>query len=287
MLGQYLKHLLIHTPFEGVARGLRDVLSTPSRFSHRELEAIREEERYVAQACRMILTPQSNTIDVGAHLGSQLGVLVDLAPEGHHIAFEPVPHKARWLRRKFPRVDVREAALHNGSQRSEFFVNTSQPGYSGLRPHKAQDDVLERIVVQQCSLDEAIGPNRDIDFIKIDVEGGELCVLQGASELIERCRPTLLFESTRSGTSAWNVTPDELFEFLHVRGYSVFFPRAFVCNGAALTEAEFVEAHEYPFRALNFIAVAHERPLGRRLRRSDATPLQSERVRVSERSRVA
>jgi FkbM family methyltransferase len=33
-----------------------------------------------------------------------------------------------------------------------------------------------------------------VDFIKIDVEGGELSVLEGAKETIHRCRPVLLVE---------------------------------------------------------------------------------------------
>ena len=36
--------------------------------------------------------------------------------------------------------------------------------------------------------------NKDFDFIKIDVEGMEIKVLNGMKALISRCRPTLFVE---------------------------------------------------------------------------------------------
>ena len=38
------------------------------------------------------------------------------------------------------------------------------------------------------------------EFIKIDVEGHELQVLQGARETLKRYRPTLIFETTQNET---------------------------------------------------------------------------------------
>ena len=212
----------------------------------------------------MILTSEANTIDIGAHLGSQLSLQVRLAHRGRHMAFEPVPQKARWLRQKFPEVDVREVALHERASRNEFFVNTARPGYSGLRPHEAKEGDFYRITVQQQSLDDVLGDSAEIDFIKIDVEGGELFVLKGAVGVLARCKPTLLFESTSSGLQAWGLCPDDLFQFLNEHGYRIYLPRSFVSAGRALEREEFAAAHEYPFWAFNFIAVADERPLGRK-----------------------
>jgi FkbM family methyltransferase len=283
MLGLYFRHLLIRTPMEGLLQRAKRMLSLPQRMQHPELGAIFDEEKFVSEACRMILTSDANTIDIGAHLGSQLNVQLKLAHRGRHIAFEPVPHKARWLRKKFPEVDVREVALHQEARRNNFFVNTSKPGYSGLRKHEANDDTVYRITVQQQSLDAALGDECVVDFVKIDVEGGELFVLKGAEELLRRCRPTLLFESTASGLAAWGLAPDELFQFLHERDYRIYLPRAFVCAGRALEREEFAAAHQYPFLAFNFIAVAKERPLGRkRVRRPSNMSLLESTIDVSE-----
>lgn len=265
MLSLYLRHLVIRTPIEGLMQRVKGVLTVPRRMQHPELRAIFDEGKFVEEACRMILTSDANTIDIGAHLGSQLSLQVHLAHRGRHMAFEPVPQKARWLRQKFPEVDVREVALHQeASSHHDFFVNASRPGYSGLRKHDAADDDVYRITVQQQSLDEVLGDAPDIDFIKIDVEGGELFVLKGAVRVLARCKPTLLFESTSSGLSAWGLSPDDLFQFLTEQGYRIFLPRAFVAAGRPLERDEFAAAHQYPFWAFNFIAVAKERPLGRK-----------------------
>lgn len=268
MLVQYLKHLAVHTPLERAAKTMRVVAALVDHVRSPELAAIHDEPRYLDAACRLLLTPEANTIDVGAHLGSQLSMFVDLAPQGSHMAFEPVPQKARWLRSKFPGVDVRQIALCNTAGEGKFFVNVTQPGYSGLRPHAAANDVLRRIVVQQSTLDASTEPRQEVDMIKLDVEGAELFVLQGAEQLLARCRPTLLFESTRSAMQPYGLTPDSMYTFLSERGYRVFLPRSFVNGGLPLEREEFAEAHEYPFLAFNFIACAPERALGRRRRRA-------------------
>lgn len=264
MLTLYLKHLLVHTPIERLAFGIQNTLMIPERVRHPELAAIHDEPRYIDTACRMLLRPDSNAVDIGAHLGAQLATFVSLARLGKHIAFEPVPFKARWLRRKFPKVEVRELALHETSGKRTFFVNVSRPGYSGLRPHQALRDVVQEITVEQQRLDDVVGDRAEIDLIKIDVEGAELFALKGATRLLARCRPTLVFESTQSGLATWNLTPDNLYTFLRDLGYRVYLPRTFVNGGNPLDQDEFAVSHQYPFRALNFIGVAQDRPLGRR-----------------------
>jgi FkbM family methyltransferase len=47
--------------------------------------------------------------------------------------------------------------------------------------------------VRTVTIDNAAN-GREIDFIKIDVEGAEIDVLRGATETIDRCRPTIVFE---------------------------------------------------------------------------------------------
>lgn len=264
MLTQYIKHLIVHTPLEAAAQQLQHGLQGLRRWSHPELISIHEEPRWVDHACRLVLRPDSNTIDIGAHLGTQLGRFVDLAPLGHHMAFEPVPHKARWLRRKFPSVEVHELALHETSSVQRFFVNETAPGYSGLRRHQRTHDNVREITVTQHRLDDVIDHTRPVDLVKLDVEGAELFVLRGATRLLSRHQPTLLFEPTLSALAAWELTPSTLFGLLEQHGYRVYLPRVFVNGGSPLSSGEFAASHEYPFRAFNFVAVGKDRPLGRR-----------------------
>lgn len=53
----------------------------------------------------------------------------------------------------------------------------------------------------------------NIDIIKIDVEGYELFVLEGAKNTIKRCRPVIQLEVNENHLKNFNVTPEQLFEF--------------------------------------------------------------------------
>lgn len=76
------------------------------------------------------------------------------------------------------------------------------------------------------ALAERLAPSDAVGFIKIDVEGHELAVLEGARATIERHRPALLLEiEFRHGARV-----AETFAFLQQRDY-----RAFVVVGSTLS----------------------------------------------------
>jgi hypothetical protein len=64
-----------------------------------------------------------------------------------------------------------------------------------------------------------------VDFIKLDVEGMELEVLRGGTQLIERARPVILFEVHLSQLRAHDVLPRALEKFFTARGYALYVPR--------------------------------------------------------------
>ena len=57
----------------------------------------------------------------------------------------------------------------------------------------------------------------DVDFIKIDVEGFELPVVQGAEETICRCKPHMVVEQ-KGNESAYGGAKNEAAEFLYALG---------------------------------------------------------------------
>ena len=87
---------------------MRRVIHAARRLRRRFLPAhvradIRDTELLVA-LMEEVLEPDSDCLDVGAHAGSVLAELVRLAPEGRHIAWEPLPEFAERLRRAYPDV---------------------------------------------------------------------------------------------------------------------------------------------------------------------------------------
>ena len=54
----------------------------------------------------------------------------------------------------------------------------------------------------------------DVDAIKIDVEGSELLVMQGAKNTIERCRPSVQVEIVPKQCNLFNYEPQDLYDYM-------------------------------------------------------------------------
>ncbi len=253
----YVKHLLIRTPFYRPLSKLRYLVTYWKRRRHPELTAIYEEPVAIEEMMRKVMGESWNCVDVGCHLGSVLNEFVTLAPQGKHYAFEAVPQKAAWLRRKFPEVAIMNVALSDTSGKTTFYENTERSGFSGLQPHSYEpDEGFKEHTVECKRLDDVLPADYAVNFLKVDVEGAELKVLQGALKVIERCRPFILFECTRSGLSQYVIPPGDLYLFFSkTLGYDVFVVKDWLIGGKPLTRGAFVEAITYPFAAFNFLAV--------------------------------
>ena len=61
-----------------------------------------------------------------------------------------------------------------------------------------------------------------IDFLKCDVEGGELLVFKGAAKVISRDVPIIFSEMLRKWTAKFNYHPNDIIDFLSAFGYHCF-----------------------------------------------------------------
>ena len=129
-------------------------------------------------------------VDVGANYGEMtLGVPV---PAGARIVcFEPnprvLPHLRRSLREAGLAVDLREEAVGAREGTADFALDTVWSGRSGLAAVRRTDveNPVETVTVPVVTLDSALAPSdTDSVCLKVDVEGGELDVLEGARRLL-------------------------------------------------------------------------------------------------------
>jgi FkbM family methyltransferase len=160
----------------------------------------RRENHYLKLLIRFALRANSNCLDVGSNHGIFLSDICRVAPEGHHIAYEPIPVLNENLIRSFPTVEVRQAALSDRNGSAEF-VHVTDPGLQGLSGLADQVDLsnraeasTERITVRTERLDDRVPKGWLPDFVKIDVEGAEHLVLKGAAETLCRAKPIVAFE---------------------------------------------------------------------------------------------
>ncbi len=132
---------------------------------------------------------------------------------------------ARLLRRTSARnVSVHEIALSDHDGDAELLVIPQGDDGAvvyGLASLEARADPSARLVsahVPIARLDAVI--DQDVAFVKIDVEGHELNVLNGAVELLERCQPVFLVEAEdRHRAEATR----SVFEFFRSKSYRGFF----------------------------------------------------------------
>jgi FkbM family methyltransferase len=141
--------------------------------------------------------------------------MVNRAPQGRHYAFEPIPVLAEQLRETYPQVQVRQAALYNEPGEAEFLLVPEDMGYSGLRERAYPGDYHpEPIQVPLERLDDVLPDDYVPHLIKIDVEGAELQVFQGALQTLKRHRPVLVFEHGPGASDRYGTTPEAVHDLL-------------------------------------------------------------------------
>lgn len=191
--------------------------------------AITRNQRYdkqTNQIIKRVCKRNSNCIDIGAHSGDVLNVMLYYAFDGVHYAFEPVPFLYEQLWRKyqyFENIHVHDAALSNRQGTSTFNYVMSNPSYSGLKKRKYDRKEEEEVtlMVKVDTLDNIIPADHRVDLVKIDVEGAELLVLEGGIETIKRNRPLVIFEHGLGASDYYNSTPDKMYAYFDNIGMKI------------------------------------------------------------------
>ena len=214
--------------------------------------AFTQNQRYDRQTNRIIqrvCKPGSNCIDIGAHKGEVLDTMIKYAPQGTHYAFEPIPGLYAGLKAKYrnkANCRIYDIALSNQKGTASFNYVISNPSYSGLKKRKYdranEQDTL--ITVQTDLLDNILSSGFNVDLIKIDVEGGELLVLEGAVNTIKRCRPVIIFEHGLGASDIYGSSPEKLFDLLSGCGLQISLMIDWLDHKPALTKEQFRKIYD-------------------------------------------
>ena len=180
-------------------------------------------EPHVAATLDRLLGPGDVFVDVGANVGYHtFRAAARVGRDGRVVAVEANPENARLIAHTIEvnslgNVELVPLAL--GARRGYVYFGTHVGSNGGFLPEGASGSGRGTIV-PTMALDD-LGLDR-VSVVKIDVEGAEAIVLDGALATIERHRPTFVMEFSRemtervSGRSA-----EEHLQRLVDAGYSI------------------------------------------------------------------
>jgi FkbM family methyltransferase len=179
-----------------------------------------------------LLHRDSVFLDVGANVGIFSLVASKAAPLGKIFAFEPARKtfdrlsRNIWLNHARNVLPVRSAL---GGSSGQATLNLNVSGKDGLNtlgnPSHPDSEPAGTELVPITTVDEFLATNsvRHIDVMKIDAEGAELSIFQGAKNLLQRSdAPLILYEALPTSTLGFDYHPVELFWLLDQWGFSFF-----------------------------------------------------------------
>lgn len=151
-------------------------------------------------------------VDVGANAGIFALVAAHLRPEARILAFEPHPIVAMSLAKNAKlsgahSVEVLPIALGAETGYATLFMSVSD-SLTSLDGSRIEDAVEITVPVTTLDLVAKERGVHGVDLVKVDVEGWELAVFQGAAGILARDRPVVIFEALGDAPAA---AIDELF----------------------------------------------------------------------------
>jgi FkbM family methyltransferase len=178
---------------------------------------------------RSLLRPGDNIIEVGANIGVHtVGLAKGVGPQGSVNAIEAQPAIFRVLCGNLALNRLANVAVHAcGCGNSRKVLIAPAADYSEAEPHNSGGISLVAdgpgLPVPIVPLDDLVRDIPTVRLIKVDVEGMELEVLEGAKTTITKHRPMLYVENDRVEKSK------ALIEYIKSQGYRLWWhiPRLF------------------------------------------------------------
>ncbi len=189
-------------------------------------------ERTEMKQVASLLKPGMKVVDAGANIGLYSLLAAKCIGEGGQIwAFEPSQTTHRLFLDNLSLNGVTTVAPHRLAL-SDFpgeLTLRSESGFGDLYRHldyggnASTGDFVEKVHVMTLD-DFAVAHKIDqIDFLKIDVEGGEFCLLKGSTSLLSRSpNVIIMFESEEDWCERSGCKPEDAHNLLKGLGFGLY-----------------------------------------------------------------
>jgi FkbM family methyltransferase len=157
-------------------------------------------------------------VDVGANIGYYTVLAGKIVGNnGLVIAIEPVPESAKVLKfnvklNQLRNVKVIQKAVLNQQRIINIYIPRGFFGLASTAIKSSHCNVTRRVQVKATTLDDICKNLKRADLLKIDVEGSEYHVLQGAEDILKRTKCVILETSAKRG---------EIISFLEKQGFKI------------------------------------------------------------------
>ncbi len=219
-------------------------------------------DRVVPEVLYRLIDAGELAVDAGANIGQNCAIMALAAtPRGRVLAFEPNPDSLRLLTRNVERwrgyelapivIEPRGLSCRTGT--APMYAGSDLGGHS-LEPfaapevvegHRAPADVGSTLEVEVIRLDACLADETNVGVLKIDVEGHEASVLEGARRLLVEGRVRdVVFED-------YAPQPSRPVRMLESCGYTVYAIVAGPCRPLVLDLHE--RKQRYAHRSPNFL----------------------------------
>ena len=173
-------------------------------------------EPHVMEVCRSLLREGDVFYDIGSNSGIFSLDFASAIQDLEIIAFEPQPLLVDHIRRSikkngFTNITVLEQLLGNENGEASLFL----VGHSGMASLVPRERRARELRCSISTLDHLVGSGAISapDIVKIDAEGAERAIFEGAQDVLRRHAPSIVFESNQN-MRRFGYEADALFDAL-------------------------------------------------------------------------
>lgn len=167
---------------------------------------------------KKLVKPNMTILDIGVNKGyfSLLSAKL-MKDKGNILSFEPDPDNCKWIKKSiaannYKSIRLFQIALFNKNGKKTFFKGAKSGHHSLIK-----NSGLGSTTIQTQKLDDFIDEENitKINLIKIDVEGADIEVLEGAQKLLKNQSPKLIIDIHK-------IDRKKFFNLLENLSYNIF-----------------------------------------------------------------
>ena len=199
--------------------------------------------------CSLSLIQKEATVfDVGANIGL---ITIPIARKIKNVnihCFEPSPYPYKYLKmtinknRLNRKIRLNKLGLYNKSGKLNFYLHGDKNASIDGLQNTTKKIKSEKIKINATTIDEYVKKNniKKIDLIKIDTEGSELLILQGAIKSISKFKPSIILEIWPQNLKEYGFTANKVFNYIKRLDYSLY-----SINKKLLDKKSLIKSTEY------------------------------------------